>query len=146
MVVSETRNTTTTVSFETSSFSALAINTNTKTNTPTKQKIKSHGMSTKSRIVFTKPFPLQFQWNMMHKDTGKWQNVESMHFYDLPSIQPKLDPLLPQSCFLKVHKKLLLKRYTSLLKVQKNTYYCGEYTEICPSKQKWHSNVYHEKN
>ena len=115
MVVSETRNTTTTVSFETSSFSALAINTNTKTNTPTKQKIKSHGMSTKSRIVFTKPFPLQFQWKRdAQRHRGKWQNVEWMHFYDLPPIQPKLDPLLPQSCFLKVHKKLLLKRYTSL--------------------------------
>lgn len=64
------------------------------------------------------------------------KRVEWIYFYDLPPIQPKDDPLLPQSCFLKEHKKHLLKRYDSLLKVQKNTYHCVEYTEICSSKQK----------
>ena len=64
-------------------------------------------------------FLYNFIDNVMHKDTdenGKmWNRCTFMTFH----LSNPNDPLLTQSCFLKKHKKILLKRYTSMLRSRK---------------------------
>ena len=99
------------------------------------------------------------------KASVKWQNVDWMSFED----PQKLFAIYPAKHYLELyyqnHNALKIAvniffrkcgltlnfiiyqdcpRYTPELKVQNN--HCVECIVICLFKQKWHSNVYHEKN